>query len=458
MLKILLNIFKWLLLLAIGIYFVLLASNWGDEDLKPEVQAILNQQAPIIADDNGYLILLGMGAPLDQDALQVGKKKLTDALTRFELARKSPTKSIVQENTSDNFTPYHESAGLQDYICALNQAENCVAFYLKVGEDKRKQLMASQQGLLTRYEAIKRSKNFMEVSVPSSGFDMSGISALTAALALEHMQTVQDIADGNTDVGVKRLTENALHTRKMLQNSSSHLTSATLISMVQQDVQLLSHLLSTYPALAKQYKQELLPLLMPISSSEYDLERPFINDRAQSVIAFDMVINSIKFREKNAKLSFYEKLKGVNFQPNATLNLLYDRRTLSHRLAKTQAHRLAQVKAQIEAEKKALFGFGFRPYYLKNTIGKVLVNIFDATDLLIDVEALHDTEGYIRLVRAQLHILTENTPKENIAQVLVQYPNPYTLQPFVYDAGVLKFEGRSTLFGGPKNAQFEVKI
>jgi hypothetical protein len=259
-------------------------------------------------------------------------------------------------------------------------------------------------------------------------------------------------------VGVKRLTENALHTRKMLQNSSSHLTSATLISMVQQDVQLLSHLLSTYPALAKQYKQELLPLLMPISSSEYDLERPFINDRAQSVIAFDMVINSIKFREKNAKLSFYEKLKGVNFQPNATLNLLYDRRTLSHRLAKTQAHRLAQVKAQIEAEKKALFGFGFRPYYLKNTIGKVLVNIFDATDLLIDVEALHDTEGYIRLVRAQLHILTENTPKENIAQVLVQYPNPYTLQPFVYDAGVLKFEGRSTLFGGPKNAQFEVKI
>lgn len=178
MLKILLNIFKWLFLLAIGIYFVLLASNWGDEDLKPEVQAILNWQAPEIADDNGYLILLGMGAPLDQDALQVGKKKLTDALASFEKAKKTRAIPLAQ-NEVNAFIPYQESAGLQDYVCRYNQAENCVEFYLKHDADTVKQVIASQEVLLARFAALKASNPFVEVAVPLSGIDFSGISALS---------------------------------------------------------------------------------------------------------------------------------------------------------------------------------------------------------------------------------------------------------------------------------------
>lgn len=444
MIRIFLNFIKWIFLSAFGLYFLFVASNWGDEDLKPEVQAILNWHSPATQDDNGYLILLGMSAPFDQDALHVGKAKLAENIARFETARKTQTIPPAQ-NEVNAFIPYQESAGLQDYLCRYNQAENCIEFYLMHDANTVKQVIASQEVLLARFAALKASNQFTEISVPMSNIDFSGISAYLVAIELEYMQAAQDIAAGKENAGVQRLLDNALHNRTMLKNSVTHGSRALMLSRVEQDVRILSELMAKYPALAKSYKQLFLPLLNPISTSEYNLEAPFINDRADSILMFDFTLDATKALERNAQLSFFDKLKGVNFQPNATLNFLYDLKTLRLKLATMDAQQIDAVKAQVEAEKKSLLGFGYKPYYFKNSIGKILVTTLDVSGLLDDFEAFHDIEGYMRLVRLQLDSLQAGNSKTDLERLLAKYPDPYTNKPMRFDSnkGILVFKGRS---------------
>lgn len=444
MIRIFLSFIKWIFLSAFGLYFLFVASNWGDEDLKPEVQAILNWHSPAAQDDNGYLILLGMGAPFDQDALQVGKAKLAENVARFEAARKTRTIPPVQNEVSA-FIPYQETAGLQDYLCRYNQAENCVEFYLKHDSDVVKQVIASQEVLLARFAALKASNQFAEISVPMSGIDFSGISAYLVAIELEYMQAAQDIAAGNENAAIQRLVDNALYNRAMLKNSTTQGTRAMILSMVEQDVRILSELMAKYPALAKLYKQQFSPLLNPISTSEYTLEAPFINDRTDSVLMFNLTLDATKVLKRHAQLSFFDKLKGVNFQPNATLNFLYELKTLRLKLAKTNAQQIDAVKAQVEVERKSLLGFGYKPYYFKNSIGKILVTTFDVSGLLDDFEAFYDLEGYMRLVRLQLDFLQAGNTKIDLERLLAEYPDPYTNKPMRFDSneGVLVFKGRS---------------
>jgi len=281
--------------------------------------------------------------------------------------------------------------------------------------------------------------------VPMSNIDFSGISAYLVAIELEYMQAAQDIAAGKENAGVQRLLDNALHNRTMLKNSVTHGSRALMLSRVEQDVRILSELMAKYPALAKSYKQLFLPLLNPISTSEYNLEAPFINDRADSILMFDFTLDATKALGRNAQLSFFDMLKGVNFQPNATLNFLYDLKTLRLKLATMDAQQIDAVKAQVEAEKKSLLGFGYKPYYFKNSIGKILVTTLDVSGLLDDFEAFHDIEGYMRLVRLQLDSLQAGNSKTDLERLLAKYPDPYTNKPMRFDSnkGILVFKGRS---------------
>lgn len=444
MIRIFLGLIKWLFLFAFGLYFLFVASNWGDEDLKPEVQAILNAHPPIMHDDNGFLILMGMSAPADQDALQVGKNKLANNIARYEMARKTRAIAPVQNDVTE-FIPYQESTGLQDYMCRYNQAENCLAFYLKHDTAKVGQIIASQKVLLDRFAALKASNRFVEVAVPLSGIDFSGISAYLVATELEYMQIVLDIAAGNEQTGIQRLVANAQHNRKMLHGSKTQHGQTMMLDYVQQDVRFLSELIAKYPALAKSYQQQFSSLLATIYTHADYRETPLLFDRSDSVIMFDLTLDTIKIREKKAQLSFFDKLKGVNFQPNASLNFLYDLKTARLKLAKADAQQLETIKKQVEEDKKALLGYGLHPYYFKNSIGKILVTTLDTSGLLDNIEAIHDLEGHMRLVKLQLDILQTGNTEADLERLLAKHPDPYTSKSMRFDRrkGVIVFKGRS---------------
>lgn len=90
MIKIFLSIIGFFLVIVIALFFLVIFLNLSDEPLKPEVKKALAWQLPEQAlDNNGYLILLGMDAPTDQDAYQVGKKKLKAELSRYQTTQKT---------------------------------------------------------------------------------------------------------------------------------------------------------------------------------------------------------------------------------------------------------------------------------------------------------------------------------------------------------------------------------
>ena len=76
MMRYFINTIKIIALICGLLFLTFVIINWGDEDLKPEVAQILSWQAPTNAlDDNGYLVLLGIEAPLEMDASIIGKRR-----------------------------------------------------------------------------------------------------------------------------------------------------------------------------------------------------------------------------------------------------------------------------------------------------------------------------------------------------------------------------------------------
>ena len=77
MMRYLINTIKFIALIWVFLFFAFIIINWGDEDLKPEVVQALAWKPPANAyQNNGYLTLLGIKAPMEMDAKKVGKKAL----------------------------------------------------------------------------------------------------------------------------------------------------------------------------------------------------------------------------------------------------------------------------------------------------------------------------------------------------------------------------------------------
>jgi len=107
--------------------------------------------------------------------------------------------------------------------------------------------------------------------------------------------------------------------------------------------------------------------------------------------------------------------------------------------------RVETIKKQVEEDKKALLGYGLHPYYFKNSIGKILVTTLDTSGLLDNVEAIHDLEGHMRLVKLQLDILQTGTKEADLERLLAKHPDPYTNKPLHFDnkKGLVVFNGRA---------------
>lgn len=163
MIKIILKIIGFFLIIIIALFLLVILLNLSDEPLKPEVETALTWQLPEQAlDNNGYLILLGMDAPTDQDAYQVGKKKLEAELLSYDTTQKTqkepPTTSEPQNHKLLN--------DLQSNFCDYKKVPNCVDFYLKQNITHVNALFESSKTLENRYDAIKRNKTYIEVTPP----------------------------------------------------------------------------------------------------------------------------------------------------------------------------------------------------------------------------------------------------------------------------------------------------
>ena len=455
----LINTIKFIALIWVFLFFAFIIINWGDEDLKPEVVQALAWKPPANAyQNNGYLTLLGIKAPMEMDAEKVGKKALESELARFASMQKMHKEMPTQVLNSAEVEEYID---WKDNQCDYQKQQNCVDFYLQQGADKLTLVMASQARLTARYNTIRQAKNYIEMMPPMITSQILKYQLLTSASELERIRAIIDMADNRMDIGLQGYVNNAMFSRKLLRESNSLISHMVAISMMQRDTRILSELMTKYPEIATKYSAQLMPMFETVSTAEYNLEKSFKNERDMSLqvmsnlkhaTAKDVSNNSSLI--KNTLISIFT----LGFQPNATANLFYDWGTLRLELAQAKASQLDEVKEKSRNKHKDLLGIGYGWFYIKNPVGKILASIAEP-EYENYIERQHDLDGYLKMLKMQLDVLADVVAKDKTSGIKVHDPYTQKLMQYDVDTGVLTFEGRQASTGNfNKSNIYQVKL
>jgi len=442
LINLLLKIVGSFLIIVLSLVLIVVLANLGDEPLRPEVSKALVWQLPEHAfDDNGFLIVLGLDAPNDQDAYQAGKKVLEAQLLEYQTAQmthQEPPIDLPQDSK------LHKD--WQTTLCDYKKEQNCVEFYLKQDVEQLKSFFESTKKLEERYAAIKGSKHYVEITHPVlNGFYLPDYRYLSYASELNRIKATLEIANGNLANGIALWRENALFSRRLLRESSNLVSRMIAIAFIQKDLRILSELISKYPQLAIQYSESFMPLLTPISTPEYSMKKELIFERNWGIALLSRHTNEI-LKSTSTDLSFWEtKIAGLFQQTNAAVNLFYDWGTIRLQLAESNPQELDETQAKVYAQQIELLGFGVEPFYLKNPIVKTLLLVGEIDLYKGYIERQYDTGGHISLVALQVALAESKAfIPEQINKILPMFINPYTRKPMTFDENShqIIFEGR----------------
>ncbi len=457
MIRYLIYTIKIIAIIAALLFLAFVIINWGDEELKPEVVKALAWQAPANAlEDNGYLTLLGIEAPLEMDAANVGKKALQAELARFASMQKTHKETLAQ---APNPSEIDEYIDWKDNQCDYQKQQNCVDFYLQQGADKLAAVLVSQDRLTARFEAIKQAKNYVEIVPPMISFTMPKYQLLMQASELERIRALVDIAENRMDIGLQAYVNNAVFSRRLLRESNSLISHMVAVAMMQRDTRILSELMTKYPAIATQYAEQLAPVLAPISAPEFTLKKALIYERDMGF----QVMSSLKFAKPtelagvNAN-NFVKLYSWLGFQGNATNNALYEQSRLFVNLAEVNAAQMDAIKAEIAKNQLDDFEIDYRLFTTKNPIGRILIEVAKP-DYTSYIERQHDLDGYLKMVKKLLGVLADGVAKDKIVAIEVHDPYTQKLMQFDKNTGVLTFAGRQPSSGNyNKSSQYQVKM
>ena len=433
--------------------------NWSDKELKPEVVQALDWKPPANAfEDNGYLTLWGIEAPIEIDAAKVGKKIVEAELARFSSLKKTHKETPTQ---APNPTEVDEYIDWKDNQCDYQKQQNCIDFYLQQGADKLALVLLSQDRLTARYNVIRQAKNYVEIMPPMITSQIPKYQLLKSASELECIRAIMDVSHNRMDIGLQAYINNAMFSRKLLRESNTLISHMIALAMMQRDTRILSELMAKYPEIATKYSAQLMPMLETVSKAEYNLEKSFRNERDMTL----QVMENLKYatakdvsNSSNPIKNTLISISTLGYQPNASTNLFYDWGTSRIELAQASASQLDEVKEKSRATHKGLLGLGYGWFYIKNPVGKILASIAQL-DYENYVERQHDLDGYLKMVNMQLDVLADEAGKNKTSAIKIQ--DLYTQKQLQYEisTSVLTFEGRQPSNGNyNKSNIYKVKL
>ncbi len=422
------------------LFLAFVVINWGDEELKPEVAQALAWKAPANAfEDNGYLIVLGLEAPLETDAAIVGQKRLEAELARFAAIQKTHKETPA---LADNPAEIDAYIDWKDNQCDYQKQLNCVDFYLQQGAHKLAFVLLSQDRLTTRFAKIRQAKNYVEVMAPLLSAQFPKYQLLMQASELERIRAITHIAENQIDIGMEAYVNNAMFSRRLLRESNTLVSHMIAAAMMQRDTRILSELMTKYPKIATQYAAQLAPVVAPISAPEYNLNKAFRYECAMAYQLFD----NLQYASANELTGSTNFLKNMaakfGYSPNATNNAALVRCDARIKMTQSDAQSLDVAKAiNLKAAEETMDVVNARLFTQKNPIGRILLGVAEP-DYANYIERQHDLDGYLKMVKLQLTILADGTKKDKT--IGIELLDPYTQKPMPYDVstGVITFVGR----------------
>ncbi|OQA32865.1 MAG: hypothetical protein BWY57_01631 [Betaproteobacteria bacterium ADurb.Bin341] len=313
--SVLLSIMGWLFALVFVVLLILVIVNFIDDDLNPEIQAILDEKpAQIAKGENGYFAWIGMAGPeneapqawgerLFQEVLATDKK----ALETQKAVELSLYKSKRQETLKRDKIPCHK-------------IETCLQ---AVAADPKAAEEAMQQGRVTlargdealrfaAYQEAWRPQASLHSAMINNHFTLwTPLAATRFALKAEKGEQDEALADLGREI--------AFHTRQI---QGAHTLIETLVAQnnLLTRYQLLSQYLAHHPQPAKARAEKIAMLLAPFPADAASL-KPAMRSEVR-------VISRSLLHLKVVPIDFYsgqfpELLLRPFYLPKATINQIY---------------------------------------------------------------------------------------------------------------------------------------
>ncbi len=429
---------KYLLrtILAVFVLFLLvctivIAANWRDQALRPEVEAALNWQAPAkIDEDNGYLMVLGFNAKEGVDPMQLGKRKLLAEIERYKVnIRKADPEFSSQAMDQDELAFTRPL----DETCKYAEMENCVSFYLSRSGAQENEILSRQQRHLNHLSSLISSAHYVEITPPHLSASIPSFSAVMHAAELERMRAIRLIAEGKSDEGSTRLFKLAQFSQKWLAQSESMVSYMIALAMVQRDLRIMDELMRAYPEKLNDIAR-MQSWLAQFSMERMGIQRALEFESRHSLRIMSEVRDAALQGEKNV---WERRLASMFMQRNATLNLSYDYHDVMIKLLSKPDLGLDQKYQQAQEQRSALLGFGIDPVYLSNPIAKILIKVSEPAYQSY-IEKQYDTFAQINLLSLKLAIIKEQVPTQAVAAFVQdqagRFSNPYDGSALGWDA------------------------
>jgi len=398
-------------MLALAVLLVL-AVNAFDEDLSPDGKALVDVPKAIEpAAGNGYVTMLGSGAPPGEDAFQRGLK----ALAAFR-AQDEP--GFVRDAAWEATVKTGHAEHTQKLVWCQPAKAPCLkaaAAHRDLGEQNR--------SIAGRHAQIRGEPGFAELYVPLAlESEFPGYHVLIQGQQLVLLDASLRAAAGDVAGAMDEIDRSIAFHRRVMAGARTILGKMIGSTLLSRDLLLLAEILDADPAAAAAHPERLAAMLRPIDETERSLTEPIRSEyRAQAFVLSKLG------REGFDGLGMPKALTPWLFQRNATVNALAVR--LRADLAAIGGKGPAAAPAS-EAEDGLV---------VKNPVGHWLLTNA-RPDLHVYRGRTDDLVALVDLVRLQHALLAAGvTTAEAVGAALAgelgrTHTDPRNGQPFVFDA------------------------
>lgn len=443
----------YLMLVVVALASLVYVLNCRDEELKPEVAAMLKLQAYRVADrDNGFFLASALHVHSSLDALAAGKELFHAEERRFY------ANPAAYRPGAESVPPSDLPRVNWNWGKCMEHAENCLQDLLthRAGYES---MLASSSVLLQRYRQLLGMPDFEERTIPAMAFMPGTLANVARASGMNVATAALEIADGRLRQGMDRLENNSRFLHLLMRNTTTLISRTVAVRLLSQQTRVLSELMARYPQLVERHGDALARSLRPLSMAEQDFTAVFQNEARFGFFMFQSLDQGdASADDASAIMRLMAAVTLPLTQKNVLCNMYYDGfkpMIEQARLPPSQYASLRQASAAARAKQMDASNF---PYvnFISKSIAKILIGLTPHDSLLTYMERSADLDGYLRLVSLQLALRQSRIAEQEIpvfiGHAAPELRNPYDDKPMQWNAKdrQLEFMGRGS--DGQKSA------
>lgn len=414
------------LISAVVIIFIINSSVF-DEELLPEISAMLKPKPTLSEEKNIYYALMGLEAADGKDMVSAG----VQLIRRY---RDNRDNRKLDDITSQDYAEILGDSKLDEHWksqytrCNSRIEDKC---FDKLIQQLKNKPITDQRliKMLARYKTIQEMPRYQDIQDSTFATPLPSYSTI---LILSQLHATNSYLTKPVDNFLKDLHQDLKFWRKILAQSSTLIGQMVAVAAIRNDLEYLSALIANQQLSAEQIIL-IEKILTPISHQEHNIAAAFQGEQ----VAMHYYLQNFKVDEIAEAYGLSSALMPWFVQSNATSNTYFKYFTqplieLSQHATPDFTQALKEYLKYNNANEKINSLTSFSPSSLYNLGGKFFVKAA-AGEAFYYIGRIHDLNGIYGLISVQLQLKQSDVEKAEIIIENSPHKNPVTGLPFEFD-------------------------